>query len=130
MERTLDILYHEDSLIVVHKPPSFLIDADEVVGARYPLVHLVHQLDYATSGVYVLGLNSRAAGRVCKMFAKRMVRKEYVAVVRWWMEKDKYEVTGFIGTEPGNPLRMYIAPDETKSKVHPFSTRILSLAIS
>ncbi|KAJ3364057.1 RNA pseudouridylate synthase domain-containing protein 1 [Allomyces javanicus] len=124
MERTLDILYHEDGLIVVHKPPSFVIDADEWsvqeylqrAFPQYPLVHLVHQLDYATSGVYVLGLNSRAAGRVCKMFAERMVRKEYVAVVHGWMEKDEYEVTGFIGTEPGNPLRMYIAPDATKGK--------------
>ncbi|KNE60849.1 hypothetical protein AMAG_06615 [Allomyces macrogynus ATCC 38327] len=123
MERTLDILYHEGGLIVVHKPPSFVIDGDEWSvqeylqrAFQYPLVHLVHQLDYATSGVYVLGLNSRAAGRVCKMFSERMVRKEYVAVVRGWMEKDEYEVTGFIGTEPGNPLRMYIAPDATKGK--------------
>jgi 23S rRNA-/tRNA-specific pseudouridylate synthase len=42
---------------------------------------IVHQLDYATSGVLLYARSKRAAGAACKSFQERQTRKQYVAVV-------------------------------------------------
>ena len=42
---------------------------------------IVHQLDYATSGVLMYAKNKRAAGTACKSFQERRTNKQYVAVV-------------------------------------------------
>ena len=42
---------------------------------------IVHQLDYATSGVLMYAKNKRAAGTACKAFQERQTNKQYVAVV-------------------------------------------------
>ncbi|KAL7492013.1 hypothetical protein ACHAWT_001269 [Skeletonema menzelii] len=41
----------------------------------------VHQLDYATSGVLLMGKHRRAAGAACISFQERRAKKTYVAVV-------------------------------------------------
>ena len=42
---------------------------------------IVHQLDYATSGVLLYAKNKSAASTACKSFQERKTHKEYVAVV-------------------------------------------------
>ena len=42
---------------------------------------IVHQLDYATSGVLLYAKNKCAAGIACRSFQERRTNKEYVAVV-------------------------------------------------
>ena len=42
---------------------------------------IVHQLDYATSGVLLYAKNKSAASAACKSFQERRTNKEYVAVV-------------------------------------------------
>eukprot|EP00984_Skeletonema_dohrnii_P006387 scaffold2282_cov77-Skeletonema_dohrnii-CCMP3373.AAC.11 len=41
----------------------------------------VHQLDYATSGVLLMGKNRKAAGAACISFQERRAKKTYVAVI-------------------------------------------------
>ena len=41
----------------------------------------VHQLDYATSGVLLMGKHRKAAGAACISFQERRAKKRYVAVV-------------------------------------------------
>ncbi|KAI9188844.1 hypothetical protein H9P43_000266 [Blastocladiella emersonii ATCC 22665] len=119
MYRAIDVHYHDDYLMVIHKPANLIIDADhwsvqeylQRTYPQYPHFHLVHQIDYATSGIMVLGLDKKATGRVGKLFQDRMVRKEYVAVVRGWIEQDT-----LIGEDATNPLRMAVVTDETKGR--------------
>lgn len=42
---------------------------------------IVHQLDYATSGVLLFAKNKKAAGTACKSFQERQTDKQYAAVV-------------------------------------------------
>ena len=44
-------------------------------------LHFVHQLDYATSGVLCIALNSEAAAKGSCLFSQRRVKKKYVAIV-------------------------------------------------
>ena len=42
---------------------------------------IVHQLDYATSGVLLLARNKHAAGVACRSFMERKTNKKYLAVI-------------------------------------------------
>lgn len=48
----------------------------------------VHQLDYATSGIYVLALNKKAASEASQLFRERTVKKTYVALVNGHLAND------------------------------------------
>ncbi|KAJ3100256.1 hypothetical protein HDU97_002392 [Phlyctochytrium planicorne] len=54
--------------------------------------HLVHQLDYVTSGVHVWALDRHAARRVCSQFKQRTVEKTYDAIVQGHTEHDEFTV--------------------------------------
>lgn len=49
----------------------------------------VHQLDYATSGVFVLALNKKAAAAASKLFRDRTVKKTYLALVNGHVKEDE-----------------------------------------
>ncbi|ORZ35640.1 pseudouridine synthase [Catenaria anguillulae PL171] len=124
LDRTIDVLYHDAHFFIISKPHNFLIDGDEWsvqeflqrTYPQYPLFHLIHQIDYATSGIMVLGLEKKATGRAGNLFQERWVRKEYVAVVRGWIEQDEVRVKSLIGYEEGHEIRMSVTEDPTKGK--------------
>lgn len=90
----LDILYHDDHLVAINKPSGLLvhrslIDAraqqfalqltrDQIGQHVYP----VHRLDRPTSGVLLFALSSDIARRLSTQFVDRLVRKQYLALVR------------------------------------------------
>lgn len=61
--------------------------------ARLPLppprVRMIHQLDYATSGVLLLGLQKRPTAHINIAFRKRQVRKRYLALVHGHLRLDE-----------------------------------------
>ncbi|MCB1093830.1 MAG: RNA pseudouridine synthase, partial [Verrucomicrobiae bacterium] len=93
-----DVLYRDDALIAVAKPPGLVSQAtpdprrDHLLAAvtRYlmrvdgtiaPAPVLVHRLDRDTSGVVVLSLHPDAHGALGEAFRSREARKTYLAVV-------------------------------------------------
>jgi tRNA pseudouridine65 synthase len=94
---SIPILYRDRHYIAVHKPPGLLVHRSPIsrderfllqtlrdqVGQRlYP----IHRLDRATSGVVVFGLDGESAGRLAGEFEQRRVAKQYLALVRGWLE--------------------------------------------
>jgi tRNA pseudouridine65 synthase len=92
----LPILYQDDHLVAIDKPPGWLVHRSNLdrheprivvqtlrdqIGRR---VYPVHRLDKGTSGVLVFALDSEASRGLCRQFAGREVRKTYWAVVRGW----------------------------------------------
>tara|TARA_Y100001937_G_scaffold23899_1_gene34019 strand:+ start:17954 stop:18682 length:729 start_codon:yes stop_codon:yes gene_type:complete len=94
----LEILYEDNHLLVVVKPPGILSQEDasgdpDVLSIlkryikesrnkpRNVFVGLVHRLDRATGGIMVLALTSKAAARLSEDFQKSRVTKKYIAVV-------------------------------------------------
>ncbi|CAO3697399.1 unnamed protein product [Rhizopus stolonifer] len=49
----------------------------------------VHQLDFATSGVFALALNKKSAASASKHFRERLVKKTYLALVSGHMQNDE-----------------------------------------
>ena len=92
----LDVVYEDDDLIVVNKPPGLLSvplernpgvpsvyelleDRFRSHGKRHPFV--VHRIDQDTSGLVVFAKNAQAQGRLKAQFAQREPDRIYLAVV-------------------------------------------------
>ncbi len=93
-----DILYEDNHLLVVNKPPGVLVQGDKT--GDTPLVDLakeyiketyqkpgkvflgvVHRLDRPTSGVLVFARTSKALSRLNDQFKERLTQKNYWAIV-------------------------------------------------
>jgi tRNA pseudouridine65 synthase len=95
---TLDILYQDDHLIAIHKPSGMFVhptDLDRNALSCMPLlrdqlgqwVYPAHRLDRGTSGVVLFALSSEVANEIMVQFEKREVKKEYLALVRGYLQE-------------------------------------------
>lgn len=104
---TLDVLYEDDNLIAVNKPPGLLVTPDRwnpsiptiqdmireyirrEAGGGHPNIRVVHRLDKDTSGVTLLAKNVKTQTYLSRQFEKGEVTKTYYAIVRGVMTKDE-----------------------------------------
>jgi tRNA pseudouridine32 synthase/23S rRNA pseudouridine746 synthase len=116
----IEVLYIDDTLLVVDKPSGLLAvpgrGADKQdclsarVQARYPDALIVHRLDMATSGLMVMARGAAVQRALSQAFAAREVNKRYIAVVSGRLEAP-LEEWGVIDLPiivdwPNRPLRM------------------------
>ncbi len=90
MGAELAVLYEDDALLVLDKPSGLLsvpgrgADKQDCMSARaqrvYPDALVVHRLDMATSGLMVMARGAAAQRTLNDAFARREVRKRYLAV--------------------------------------------------
>jgi 23S rRNA pseudouridine1911/1915/1917 synthase len=128
-EIPLDIVYEDDDLAVVNKAAGMMVHAgagatdDErnrgtLVNA---LLHrfgqlsgvggdmrpgIVHRLDKATSGLIVVAKNDEAHRKLAAQFARRVVKKTYIALVHGWMRQDRGTISSSISRDPARRTRM------------------------
>jgi tRNA pseudouridine65 synthase len=92
----LPILYRDDHLIAIDKPPGLLVHRSDIdrhetrfavqllrdqIGRR---VQPVHRLDKGTSGVLLFAFDAEVARIMGRQFENGEVEKTYLAVVRGW----------------------------------------------
>ena len=93
----LTILYQDEHYVAIDKPAGLLVHRSPIsrdrVFALQTLrdqlgrhVYPIHRLDRATSGVLLFGLSADAARRLVAQFERQAVDKEYLAVVRGWVD--------------------------------------------
>jgi tRNA pseudouridine65 synthase len=91
----LRILYLDDAVVAVDKPPGLLVHRSRLAEAEDFLlqrlrrqlgrrVYTVHRLDRPTSGVILFALTPDAARRLSACFQAHSALKRYLAVVRGW----------------------------------------------
>jgi tRNA pseudouridine65 synthase len=89
----ISILYSDDQIVVIVKPPSMLTHSNSfdrhtptvlmVLGSMMGRsIRTVHRLDRMTSGVMVAALSADAARILSDQFRDRSVTKRYLAIVR------------------------------------------------
>lgn len=125
----LDIVYEDDDLAIVNKPAGMMVHAG--AGAtddarnRGTLVNallhhfsslsgvggetrpgIVHRLDKETSGLIVVAKNDEAHGKLAAQFARREVRKTYIALVHGWLKKDRGTISASISRDRVRRTRM------------------------
>ena len=93
-EEPLPILYRDEHLVVIDKPPALLVHRSEIDRheTRFAIQILrnqigqhvwpVHRLDRGTSGILVFALNKEINSLLSKQFEAGSVEKTYLAVVR------------------------------------------------
>ncbi|WP_121171840.1 pseudouridine synthase [Kushneria sinocarnis] len=94
MSATLDIIFQDEQLVVVHKPAGALVHRS-ALDRHAPVVMLqclrdqlgrrvypAHRLDRPTSGLLLFAFDSATAARLGEAFREQQVAKRYLAVVR------------------------------------------------
>jgi len=96
----LEILYQDEYLVAVNKPSGLLVHRSPIDKheTRFALqlvrdqtgqyVYPVHRLDKPTSGVLLFALSAEMAKEISLLFRENSVKKEYIAVVRGYTEKE------------------------------------------
>ena len=123
----IPILYMDNHLLAVDKPPGLLAQQDETndpdllrLGKRYlketfgkkgkAFLGLVHRLDRPASGVIVLARTSKAAARLSEQFRRRTPHKEYLALVEGVLRGDGM-LRHTLAARPGGGARLAPAGD-------------------
>ena len=94
----LKIVFEDDDLIIVNKPPEFLsVPGKEIKDSVYTRIKqkypeatgplIVHRLDMSTSGIIVLTKTKEANKILQAQFIKRTVKKRYVALLSGKLSK-------------------------------------------
>jgi 23S rRNA pseudouridine1911/1915/1917 synthase len=128
-EIPLDIVYEDTDLAVVNKPAGMMVHAGagatEDARNRGTLVNallhrfgqlsavgdglrpgIVHRLDKATSGLIVVAKNDEAHRCLAAQFAKRQVKKTYLALVHGWVKQDRGTISYRISRDRARRTRM------------------------
>jgi 23S rRNA pseudouridine1911/1915/1917 synthase len=125
----LDIVYEDDDLAIVNKPAGMMVHAG--AGAtddarnRGTLVNallhhfsslsgvggetrpgIVHRLDKETSGLIVVAKNDEGHRKLAAQFARREVKKTYVALVHGWLKRDRDTISASISRDRIRRTRM------------------------
>ena len=131
----LNIVYEDDDLIVVNKPPNFVVHPGhgnysgtllnaiayhlkDMKGfdANDPGLGLVHRIDKDTSGLLLIAKNVHAKSHLAKQFLHKTIKRQYVALVWGIVEKNEGRIEGNIGRDPKNRLLMRVFPDGDQGK--------------
>lgn len=127
-EIPLDVLFEDDDIIVVNKPPGMVVhpaaghssgtlvnallhrcpDLKGIGGEQRP--GIVHRLDRDTSGAIVVAKTDAAMARLAAQFHGRRVRKEYLAILRGRMDRHEQRVETTIGRSAHDRKRMSARP--------------------
>jgi len=128
-EIPLDILYEDDDLAIINKPAGMMVHAGagatEDQRNRGTLVNallhhfaalsvvggemrpgIVHRLDKETSGLIIVAKNDDAHRKLAAQFARREVKKTYIALLHGWPKKDRGTISASISRDRLRRIRM------------------------
>lgn len=130
---TIDVLYEDDSLLIINKSgnmvvhPTCLHQSGTLANfVKYYLenkdeqikIHFVNRLDRETSGVIVLSKNEYAQDILTKQMQSRLFTKEYIAIVYGIIEQDFGTIDMPIKREPDSIMTRMVAIDGDKAVTH------------
>jgi 23S rRNA pseudouridine1911/1915/1917 synthase len=128
-EIPLDIVYEDDDLAIINKPAGMMVHAGAGVTEHdrnrgtlvNALLHhfaslsgvggemrpgIVHRLDKETSGLIAVAKNDDAHRKLAAQFARREVKKTYIALVHGWLKKDSGTISASISRDRVRRIRM------------------------
>ena len=129
----LDIVYEDDTLLVVNKPAGLVVHPGHVNysgtlinGLLYHFGQLpknsnnrpglVHRIDKDTSGLLVVAKTEYAMAHLAQQFHDKASERQYLALVWGDVEGEKGTVDGYLARDPKNRLLMTVFPDGDQGK--------------
>ncbi|MGB7324165.1 MAG: RluA family pseudouridine synthase [Rubripirellula sp.] len=130
----LDVLYEDDGMVVVNKPPGMVChparghwsgtltsalayrfqSLSDVGGPTRP--GIVHRLDRDTSGVIVIAKTNAVHVHLSAQFADRSTEKEYYAITNAPLDRDRDVIEVPIGRHPYQRDKMAVRDNHVTSK--------------
>ena len=128
-EPYLDVVYHDEDVLVLNKPSGLLSvpgrkpehkdSLQNRAQERYPEATTVHRLDMETSGLMVMALNKPSHVSLSRQFEQRLVKKQYLARVFGHLEQDSGQVEApLICDWPNRPKQMIDYENGKKAITH------------
>lgn len=114
------VLFRDDWYVAIDKPVDWLIHHSPVASRTLPAVvptlerqlarklFPVHRLDRATSGILLFALSPEAAAAVATQFERRLIKKDYLAVVRGWFEPPTGQIDRPLSPAPGETTQVAV----------------------
>ncbi|MEE2640470.1 MAG: RluA family pseudouridine synthase [Planctomycetota bacterium] len=133
-EIPLDILYDDDDIVFINKPPAMVVHPSKghwqgtlTAALAYHFESLsshggpqrpgiVHRLDRDTSGVIVVAKNDQAHVHLARQFEQRTVEKEYLALVTPPPDRQRDWIDHPIGPHPYQREKMAIRTQHPSAK--------------
>jgi 23S rRNA pseudouridine1911/1915/1917 synthase len=134
----LDIIYEDDQLVVINKPPGMVVHpaygnyrgtlVNAMVHHMYPDLNgepikaeslrpgLVHRIDKNTSGLILLAKTELAMTHLAKQFFDRSIDRKYYALVWGDFSEDSGTVTGNVGRSLKDRKVMDVFPEANHGK--------------
>lgn len=130
----LDVLYEDDHLIVINKPPFLKthpnnpnVEKDTLVNAvTYHMlakgemrnIRQIHRLDQDTSGAILFAKHALAGAVLDKMLEKREIKRTYIALVHGLFQKKTGAITAAIGRDRHHPTRRRVSASGQDAITH------------
>ncbi len=126
----LDIVYEDDSLMVINKPPGLVVHPghgnyhgtlvnaiawhlkdNPNYDANDPQVGLVHRIDKDTSGLLVAAKTPDAKTNLGLQFFNKTTKRKYQAIVWGIVDNNEGTITGNIARNPKDRMQMAVFSD-------------------
>ena len=119
----LSVLYEDEHLLVLDKPPGLVVHpapgnwsgtllngllAHHPLAAALPRAGIVHRLDKDTSGVMMVGKSLPAVTALSRAVAAREVKRRYLALAHGAPLQDQFTVEAAIGRDARVRVRMAV----------------------
>ncbi len=119
LQTGLEIVFEDDSLVVVNKPAGMAVHEGKTVAKRESLLgmlesaygdrgikpRLVHRLDRDTSGLLLVAKNEPTAAELERAFQSRAVEKAYLCLVAGRLPQDAGTIDFPLPGRQGKPVR-------------------------
>ncbi len=126
----LDVVYEDDDLAVINKPAGMIVHpgygaSDQTLvnailfrwredlssGREANRPGIVHRLDRGTSGLMIIAKNDPVQSALNDMFARRQVKKTYLAITCGIPDPAEDIIESNIGRSLSNPRKMCVTPE-------------------
>ncbi len=124
----IKIIYEDDDLVLVNKPPRILTLPDRYAPEKFNLysfllkkykaIRIVHRLDKETSGIICFARNEQSHKALNQQFESRIVRKTYLTLLDGNVHKKEGIIEGAIAPHPSKAGRMIISKKGKASLTH------------
>lgn len=136
----LDVVYEDESIAVINKAAGMSVHAGSgkgEAGNRGTMVNallhrfnqlseiggelrpgIVHRLDKETSGLVIVAKSDLAHRKLAEQFARREVKKTYIALVHGWMKTSKGTINAAISRDPVRRARMTTRHSQSRPGRH------------
>ena len=122
----IPVIYRDEDVIVLNKPAGLLTHSKGGANDEYTVVDfvaqytsdsskgregIVHRLDRATSGIMIAARHDAARVSLQKQFARRTVKKTYLAVIEQKLQPPKQRFEWPIERNPKKPSTFRVGPN-------------------